>query len=136
MANPFRSGVEAEMVNPASEKKKKKKTVRMTQEQIDSYLAFKKLEPLSPMKGPGRIIDTLSQETLGRLPKDIHDEDVRRQYQEKGYVEYEVTDDEEEDDAPAHASTPTASAAAFPANGRRRHRPGVARNSGVTNRLN
>uniref|UniRef100_K3YCS3 Uncharacterized protein n=1 Tax=Setaria italica TaxID=4555 RepID=K3YCS3_SETIT len=63
-------------------------------------------------------------------------EDVRRQYQEKGYVEYEVTDDEEEDDAPAHASTPTASAAAFPANGRRRHRPGVARNSGVTNRLN
>jgi hypothetical protein len=57
-------------------------------------------------------------------------EDVQRQYEEKGYVEYEI---EEEDNAPAPASIPAPLASQFyPASGRRRHRPGVARKSGTT----
>ncbi|OEL34898.1 hypothetical protein BAE44_0004083 [Dichanthelium oligosanthes] len=56
-------------------------------------------------------------------------EDVRRQYQEKGYVEYEVTDDEK-DNTPAPAPNNPA-----PAPGRRRHRSGVARKSRKTKRV-
>ncbi|OEL34899.1 hypothetical protein BAE44_0004082 [Dichanthelium oligosanthes] len=48
-------------------------------------------------------------------------DDVRRHYEEKGYVEYEVTDDEMEEDNPP---TPVP---VYPAPGRRRHRPGVAK---------
>ncbi|CAL5067299.1 unnamed protein product [Urochloa decumbens] len=129
--------------------KKKKKTVRMSQEQIDSYLAFKKTAPLLPMEVPrSRFIDALSQEMLDRLSKDVLDrlaavdlhrinqtfaevnkaeedlameaEDVRRQYEEKGYVEYEVTDDEKE----GVNNPPAAQVPVYPAPGRRRHRPG------------
>ena len=63
-------------------------------------------------------------------------EDVRRQYEEKGYVEYEI---EEEDNAPvpapAYAPAPLASQF-YPVSGQRRHLPRVARKSGTTKRLN
>ncbi|CAN6227831.1 unnamed protein product [Urochloa humidicola] len=157
--------VQPEAAAPAPEKTpgKKKKTVRMSQDQIDSYLAFKKTAPLLPMEVPRRFVDALSQEMLDRLSKDVLDrlaavdlhrinqtfaevnkaeddlameaEDVRKQYEEKGYVEYEVTDDENERDnnPPAPAPVP---APVYPAPGRRRYRPGVARKSGATKRLN
>ncbi|CAN6248320.1 unnamed protein product [Urochloa humidicola] len=133
----------------------------MSREQIDSYLAFKKTAPLLPMEVPRRFVDALSQEMLDRLSKDVLDrlaavdlhrinqtfaevnkaeddlameaEDVRKQYEEKGYVEYEVTDDENEGE-----KIPPAPVSVYPAPppGRRRHRPGVARKSGATRRLN
>jgi hypothetical protein len=144
---------------PAPEKAPgKKKTVRMSREQIDSYLSWERTPPLLPMEGPRRFIEKFSQDMLDRMSKDtleglaaidLHKinqtfaelnkleddlaaevEDVRRQYEEKGYVEYEVTDDEKEEHSPP---TP---APVYPAPGRRRRRPGVARKSGATKRLN
>jgi hypothetical protein len=63
-------------------------------------------------------------------------EDIWRQYKEKGYIEYEVADnnDKEKDnpvDPPASAPSQ-----AYPAPRRRRGWPEVARKSGTTKRLN
>ncbi|TVU13995.1 hypothetical protein EJB05_37436, partial [Eragrostis curvula] len=142
-ANSSSQGKEASLAEVKSEKKKKK-IVRMPQEQIASYFScvVPKPRPL-PFEGcpPGRFIDSMDKEFLATLPQDIVDrlatvdlnlmnqrsaevnkinedfakeiEDVRRQYLEKGYVEYEVTDDEDEE-----ARSPAAPAP--PAPGRRR----------------
>jgi hypothetical protein len=57
---------------PATEKApgKKKKTVRMSREQIDSYLSWERTPPLLPMEGPRRFIEKFSQDMLDRMSKD------------------------------------------------------------------
>ncbi|CAD6261159.1 unnamed protein product [Miscanthus lutarioriparius] len=125
---------------------KNKKKVRMTQEQIDSYLSYKKPEPMLPVVCPRAVFDAFPQEMLDRLSKEtlarclaidpnstnriivksnaednydaMEAEDVRRQYEEKGYVEYEVTDDDKEEDTPV-APRATAPSQVYPAAGRR-----------------
>jgi hypothetical protein len=113
------------------------------------------------MEGPRRFIEKFSQDMLDRMSKDTLEglaafdlykinqtfaeinkldddlaaevEDVRRQYEQKGYVEYEDTDDDEKEGGSPPAPAPVY----YPAPGRRRRRPGVvARKSGGTKRLN
>jgi hypothetical protein len=62
-------------------------------------------------------------------------EDIWRQYKEKGYIEYEVADNndkEKENPVDPPASAPSQ---VYPAPRQRRGRPEVARKSGTTKRL-
>uniref|UniRef100_A0A0D9XUK5 Beta-Casp domain-containing protein n=1 Tax=Leersia perrieri TaxID=77586 RepID=A0A0D9XUK5_9ORYZ len=111
--------------------KKKTKMVRLTQQQIDLCLAYKEVKISDDDKRP-KLTESLSKELLARIPQDRLDfgqvekelmkkfreerEDILKQYYTKGYAEYEVFDDGEDDDiVPARVAPP----------GRRRARNGV-----------
>ncbi|KAL6654546.1 hypothetical protein ACP70R_008011 [Stipagrostis hirtigluma subsp. patula] len=129
---------------------KKKKKVRMTQAQIDSFINYKTTyipEDLVPRVSKERLAQT-NPENHGNLPvpmdqiddyiagifRDVNRMEARfmrerdrilNDYYTKGYAEEEVTDDDE--DAAAAAPAPP---------GRRRFRPGVVKQGGKTKKLN
>ncbi|XP_062182169.1 uncharacterized protein LOC133886499 [Phragmites australis] len=128
----------------------KKKKVRMTQEQIDSYIRYQTdyfPEDLFPKYSEERLaLANLADHSHLPVPMDqIHDyinnifRDINRMearfmqerdrilndYYTKGYAEQEITDDEEEGGGVAPAPP-----------GRRRFRPGVAKQAGKIKKLN
>ncbi|XP_062181903.1 uncharacterized protein LOC133886182 [Phragmites australis] len=137
---------------------KKKKKVRMTQEQIDSFIRYQTVyfpEDLVPRVSKERLAQT-NLADQGNLPvpmdqiddyianifRDINRMEARfmrerdrilNDYYTKGYAEEEITDDEEEEEeggvAPARAAAPAPP-------GRRRFRPGVAKQAGKIKKLN
>ncbi|CAN6363566.1 unnamed protein product [Urochloa humidicola] len=133
-----------------SKKTKMKKNVRMTQEQIESYIRYKPvympLDALPRVTEERLALAKLSDHSHLTVPMDKVDdyianllreinreedkfmkerERILNDYYAKGYAEVEVTDGEGE-----------GSAAVAPTTGRRRFRPGVTKQAGQTRKLN
>uniref|UniRef100_A0A0D9XUK8 Uncharacterized protein n=1 Tax=Leersia perrieri TaxID=77586 RepID=A0A0D9XUK8_9ORYZ len=127
--------------------KKKMKKVRMPQDEVDMIMAYKD-RPLTMPPGfenyPKKILDCfpVPADQLGDFFAKINEvydkagkplleeqERVRKEYEEKGYAEYWITDDDEDESAPR-------SRARAPAPGRRRPRSGVVKkHTGGTKKL-
>jgi hypothetical protein len=133
----------------------KKKMVRFTQQQIDACIANG--EPTLPCENTRPLLmESFTKDFLDKLPQHLLDalaridaerqtrkvkrtalqeglrkerQDILDQYYSKGYAEYLVDVDEDEDDVEAAADR-------APRPGRRRFRRGVVKQAGRTRKLN
>lgn len=106
---------------------RKTRTVRLSQSQIDLFLSY---DPKPVARDPDISEDPLLAEAydmIDQCEKEFLEdkEMIQKQYEEKGYVEYQVFDDD--DDGETRARPPPR---------RRRSRPGVVKRGGEIKRLN
>jgi hypothetical protein len=144
----------AAAANPPAGKTTTKKTkkVRLTQEQIDSYIRYQTVHmpedalprvteerlALAKLKDHSHLDIPMDQidDYVAKILRDINRMEAKfmkkrdrilNDYYTKGYAEEEVTDDEKEEGSGAPAPQP--------APGRRRFRPGVTKQAGQTKKL-